>query len=89
MWIDYSSNEIDAPLSSWILPLWGVWPYDKKARGFATTTAGDGCGARKRVAPRAARRAATHRAPRAPRPADAPPRVPAAPRRRRRLPRRR
>lgn len=35
MWIDYSSNEIDAPLASWIYPLWGLWPYDKKARAAA------------------------------------------------------
>jgi hypothetical protein len=32
MWIDYSSNEIDAPMSSWIYPLLGIWPFDKKAR---------------------------------------------------------
>ena len=30
MWIDFSSNEIDAPLMSWLIPLWGIWPYDKK-----------------------------------------------------------
>jgi hypothetical protein len=32
MWIDYSSNEIDAPMSSWLYPLMGIWPFDKKAR---------------------------------------------------------
>ena len=32
MWIDYSSNEIDGPMSSWIYPLLGIWPFDKKAR---------------------------------------------------------
>ena len=30
MWIDFSSNEIDAPLMSWILPLWNIVPMDKK-----------------------------------------------------------
>jgi len=28
-WIDFCSNEIDAPLLSWVLPLQGVWPYNK------------------------------------------------------------
>lgn len=29
-WIDFVSNEIDAPLLSWVLPLLGYGPYDKK-----------------------------------------------------------
>jgi hypothetical protein len=53
MWIDYSSNEIDGPMSTWIYPLLGIWPYDKKARR----------GARRR--PSAAARSYAHR----PRPA--------------------
>lgn len=28
-WIDFCTNEIDAPLLSWVLPLKGVWPYNK------------------------------------------------------------
>ena len=28
MWIDVSTNEIDAPLNSWVLPIIGVWPKD-------------------------------------------------------------
>ena len=28
-WIDFCTNEIDAPLLSWVLPLQGVWPYNK------------------------------------------------------------
>ena len=30
MWIDWSTNEVDGPLSSWIYPLFGWFPYDKK-----------------------------------------------------------
>lgn len=30
MWIDWSTNEVDGPLSSWIYPLLGYFPYDKK-----------------------------------------------------------
>jgi elongation factor 1-gamma len=29
-WIDYSTNEVDAPLMSWALPYYGHLPYDKK-----------------------------------------------------------
>ena len=29
-WIDFSTNEIDGPLCSWIYPLFGYVPYDKK-----------------------------------------------------------
>ena len=29
-WIDFTTTELDAPLLSWILPLLGHWPYDKK-----------------------------------------------------------
>ena len=32
MWIDWSTNEVDGPLSSWIYPLFGYMPYDKKVR---------------------------------------------------------
>jgi hypothetical protein len=32
MWVDYSTNEIDNPLSSWLYPILGYYPYDKKAR---------------------------------------------------------
>ena len=39
MWIDYSSNEIDGPMSTWIYPLLGIWPFDKKARARRTPTA--------------------------------------------------
>ncbi|KAK9809891.1 hypothetical protein WJX72_001136 [[Myrmecia] bisecta] len=31
-WIDFSTGEIDAPLLSWVYPLFGFWPYDKKAQ---------------------------------------------------------
>lgn len=31
-WIDFTTTELDAPLLSWILPILGHWPYDKKAR---------------------------------------------------------
>lgn len=31
-WIDFSTNEIDGPLLSWILPHFGMLPYDKKVR---------------------------------------------------------
>lgn len=31
-WIDSISNDVDAPLMSWILPLMGIWSYDKKVR---------------------------------------------------------
>eukprot|EP01023_Acetabularia_acetabulum_P059127 TRINITY_DN7093_c0_g1_i1.p1 TRINITY_DN7093_c0_g1~~TRINITY_DN7093_c0_g1_i1.p1 ORF type:complete len:385 (-),score=81.18 TRINITY_DN7093_c0_g1_i1:126-1280(-) len=34
-WIDFSTNEIDAPLMSWIFPLMGFWPYDKKKEDAA------------------------------------------------------
>jgi len=29
-WIDFTTTELDAPLLSWILPILGHWPYDKK-----------------------------------------------------------
>lgn len=29
-WIDFTTTELDSPLLSWILPLLGHWPYDKK-----------------------------------------------------------
>jgi hypothetical protein len=29
-WIDFSTNEVDAPLMSWALPYFGHLPYDKK-----------------------------------------------------------
>ena len=29
-WIDFTTTELDAPLLSWVLPLLGHWPYDKK-----------------------------------------------------------
>ena len=32
-WIDFATNELDAPLMSWVLPLAHVWPYDAKVRG--------------------------------------------------------
>ena len=31
-WIDFTTTELDSPLLSWILPLLGHWPYDKKVR---------------------------------------------------------
>ena len=36
MWIDYSTNEIDNPLSSWLYPVLGYYPYDKKVRLWLT-----------------------------------------------------
>lgn len=40
-WIDFSSNEIDAPLNSWVLPLVGLMPYDKKKEQAAITAIKD------------------------------------------------
>lgn len=34
-WIDFASNEIDAPLSSWVLPVLGVWPYSEAKEAAA------------------------------------------------------
>ncbi|KAK9810201.1 hypothetical protein WJX72_006549 [[Myrmecia] bisecta] len=34
-WIDFSTGEIDAPLTSWVYPLFGFWPYDKKKEDAA------------------------------------------------------
>ena len=34
-WIEFSTHEIDAPLMSWVLPVWGYLPYDKKVRRAA------------------------------------------------------
>lgn len=38
-WIDFTTTELDAPLLSWILPILGHWPYDKKVRLRPVTTA--------------------------------------------------
>ena len=29
-WIDFSTTAVDAPLSSWVYPLMGYLPFDKK-----------------------------------------------------------
>ena len=29
-WIEFSTHDIDAPLQSWVLPVRGRMPYDKK-----------------------------------------------------------
>ena len=31
-WIDFTTTELDAPLLSWVLPILGHWPYDKKVQ---------------------------------------------------------
>lgn len=31
-WIDFSTTELDGPLGSWLFPILGFWPYDKKVR---------------------------------------------------------
>jgi len=55
MWIDWSTNEVDGPLSSWIYPLFGYLPYDKKARpdpAAAATRAQSSLACRRRTPPR-------------------------------------
>ena len=44
MWIDYSTNEIDNPMSSWLYPVLGYYPYDKKAR--VSVVGGSTCSSR-------------------------------------------
>ena len=45
MWIDLSTNEIDAPLASWVLPIKGIWPKDSAKEKLAIEAVKKGLGA--------------------------------------------
>ena len=43
--MDFVTNEVDAPLSSWVLPLQGIWPFDKAKEVAAVEAVKKACAA--------------------------------------------